>query len=167
MTIAGAWHGAAWTFIIWGAYHGLLLLLYHFAGPVRSQLQSKLSAYKTLRSAYAISSVGLTFLLVAFGWIWFRSPDIFVASQFVGKLCRFAALSREISAHASVGDFEFPMTFIILLLLCLSGPFVVNVTNKVRLSLPFWARAQFATAALVLCYIFAGAESKPFIYFQF
>lgn len=167
MTIAGAWHGAAWTFIIWGAYHGFLLLAYHVLSPLRARVKEFFEASSAGGRFYSFLAGALTFLVVAFGWIWFRSPDVPTALRFIGKLCRLSALSREITAHVGVGDFEFIVTFFTLLAFCVAGPFVVMAADRIRLSLPYWIKVQVATAAIVLCYIFAGTESKPFIYFQF
>jgi D-alanyl-lipoteichoic acid acyltransferase DltB (MBOAT superfamily) len=166
MTIAGAWHGAAWTFIVWGFYHGFLLLAYNVIAPLRRAIQARLDS-DLGRKAYALASTVVTFLLVSFGWIWFRSPDFTTASAFIGKLCRINALYKEILAHVGVGDFEFIITMITLLIACMSGPYVVKAIDKIRLGIPYWMKVQIATTALVLCYIFAGTESKPFIYFQF
>jgi alginate O-acetyltransferase complex protein AlgI len=166
MTIAGAWHGAAWTFIVWGFYHGFLLLVYNVIAPLRKAIQQSLGSGAG-QKAYALVSSVLTFLLVSIGWIWFRSPDFSTAYAFIGKLCRVKALFTEVSAHAAVGDFEFIATMATLLVCCMSGPYVVKAIDKVRLGVPYWIKVQIATSALVLCYIFAGTESKPFIYFQF
>lgn len=167
MIIAGAWHGAAWTFIIWGAYHGLLLLAYHLIAPLRNRVAFFCNRWTSAFVCYRAFSVALTFLLVSFGWIWFRSPDFSTATSFIGRLFRISTLYREITAHVGVGDFEFVVTFLTLLVLCSAGPWLVSVCNRVRVDLPYWVKVQVATTALVLCYIFAGTESKPFIYFQF
>jgi D-alanyl-lipoteichoic acid acyltransferase DltB (MBOAT superfamily) len=53
MTIAGAWHGAGWAFIIWGAYHGLLLLAYHISSPLRTKVST--SAAKSMWSNWLYS----------------------------------------------------------------------------------------------------------------
>jgi alginate O-acetyltransferase complex protein AlgI len=167
MTIAGAWHGAAWTFIIWGAYHGLLLLLYHITKAVRQSFAATIARSAIGNKSYSAICTTLTFLAVSFGWIWFRSPDCQTGVNFVGKLFRFGSLYREVSAHLGVGDFEFIITFATLILCCTLGPWLVRVTDAIRIEVPYWIKVQVATAAMVLCYIFAGAASKPFIYFQF
>ena len=62
MVLGGLWHGAAWTFAIWGAYHGTLLVLEHAFG-------GRLKAPTWLRWF-------VTFQLVVFGWIIFRSQSV-------------------------------------------------------------------------------------------
>jgi alginate O-acetyltransferase complex protein AlgI len=75
--LSGLWHGAAWTFVVWGAYQGLFLSLDRlFWGRVAERLPR-------------FVSVGITFLLLNVGWAFFRSPDIGHALAFLSHL--FAA----------------------------------------------------------------------------
>jgi D-alanyl-lipoteichoic acid acyltransferase DltB (MBOAT superfamily) len=168
MTIAGAWHGAGWAFILWGAYHGLLLLMYHITSPLRKIVS--ISSSKSMWSNWLYKAAGglSTFLLVAYGWIWFRSPDTQTALAFSGKLCQLNTLFLEQSrAIRQDGDFSWFATMFLLLVLCSGGPLAVRIYNSSFQALPRWAKIQAATAIFVICYIMSGAESKPFIYFQF
>src|SRR4051812_1726481 len=70
MLIGGLWHGASWTFVVWGGYHGLLLAAQRAAGPRWSALPTQ------LRQA-------ITFLLVVFGWVLFRSDDFEMAGHWL------------------------------------------------------------------------------------
>jgi alginate O-acetyltransferase complex protein AlgI len=168
MTIAGAWHGAGWAFIIWGAYHGLLLLMFHIAAPLRKAV-SILAAKSTWSELLYKSVAGVsTFVLVAYGWVWFRSPDTQTALAFSNKLCQLNQLyAEQIRLIKQDGDFHWLATITLLLLLCSGGPLAVRIYNSSFQTLPQWAKIQAATAVFVLCYILSGAESKPFIYFQF
>lgn len=65
MLLGGLWHGASWVFVIWGAYHGLLLAFERWRG--------KTSVYEALPRAMR---VGLTFVLVLFSWVLFRCPTL-------------------------------------------------------------------------------------------
>ena len=72
--LSGLWHGAAWTYVIWGAVHAIFLtvrLLYRRFSNV--QLYSGVSTFLTLTS-------------VVFGWIFFRSSDFVTASQYLSKI---------------------------------------------------------------------------------
>ena len=72
--LSGLWHGAAWTFVVWGAYQGLFLSLDRlFWGRVVERLPR-------------FVSVGITFLLLNVGWAFFRSPDIAHALAFLSHL---------------------------------------------------------------------------------
>ena len=65
MLLGGLWHGANWTFMLWGAYHGALLALERMNGK-------RGFGWRLPR----VFQVGLTFVLVMFGWVLFRSPTM-------------------------------------------------------------------------------------------
>lgn len=62
--VSGLWHGANWTFLFWGFYHGLFLIL------------DRLFLLKALRRIPSVCRTALTFVIVIFGWIPFRSPNL-------------------------------------------------------------------------------------------
>ena len=72
--LSGIWHGANWTFILWGAYHGLFLVL------------DRLFWSNIARKLPSIVNVALTFVIVLFGWLLFRSPDATYACQYAGRM---------------------------------------------------------------------------------
>lgn len=70
MLLGGLWHGAAWNFVLWGAYHGLLLALHRL-------FSLKFGTATGERSGGSRAFLGLaTFLLVALGWVLFRATDL-------------------------------------------------------------------------------------------
>ena len=76
MTIAGIWHGAGWTFVIWGLLHGIYLVFYHSWKRLRKSLgmpPDKPNWWKTS------ISVAFTFLAVTIAWVFFRSNNIATA----------------------------------------------------------------------------------------
>jgi alginate O-acetyltransferase complex protein AlgI len=83
MLLAGVWHGAGWNFFLWGALHGSMLLINHFwhhvleSSPTLNRLWGKLP--KTI-------AVAVTFILVAFAWVLFRSPDMTTAAHMYAAL---------------------------------------------------------------------------------
>jgi D-alanyl-lipoteichoic acid acyltransferase DltB (MBOAT superfamily) len=72
MVLGGLWHGAAWTFVLWGAFHGAGLVTEHLLG-------GRLSLPRWLRWL-------VTFHLVVFGWILFRSQSLALAGTFLSRL---------------------------------------------------------------------------------
>jgi D-alanyl-lipoteichoic acid acyltransferase DltB (MBOAT superfamily) len=68
MLLAGLWHGASWTFVLWGAYHAALLSIFHAFAPLR-----RMAEWQGLRSAAAVS---LMFVLSLVGWAIFRSREM-------------------------------------------------------------------------------------------
>ena len=73
MLLGGLWHGANWTFIVWGALHGIYLMLNHawLAAAARS---AALTAFRNSRAGAAFGLI-LTFLAVVAAWVFFRSPS--------------------------------------------------------------------------------------------
>ncbi|TCT07785.1 MBOAT family O-acyltransferase [Aquabacter spiritensis] len=157
--LCGIWHGASWTFVIWGAHHGLFLVL------ERTRFGAALArAPRVLRHAYVM----LVFLS---GWVWFRAPtlpdalDLF--SALVG-LNGFAALSP-----ALVGALQ-PVTIAMMILgwpLAIWGlptPPPGPVPAKLRRLLFAVCDTAVMLAIFVLSVITVGAANySPFLYFQF
>ena len=85
MALGGLWHGAAWTFFIWGVYHGLLLVIHRKVLEFCEGVPS-LEAFLETRLGEAVS-VATTFLLVTLGWVFFR------ADTFQDALSVFAAMA--------------------------------------------------------------------------
>jgi alginate O-acetyltransferase complex protein AlgI len=73
--ICGLWHGANWTFIVWGAYHGLLLISERASG--------KRTIYNALPRPI---QVFITFGLLTVGWVFFRSADLGDACRLLGTM---------------------------------------------------------------------------------
>lgn len=75
--ISGLWHGASWTFVIWGAYHGLFLIL------------DRLFLLKILNKSGKIFAIFFTFIATIIGWVLFRSETIDFAFLYIVKLFEF------------------------------------------------------------------------------
>jgi alginate O-acetyltransferase complex protein AlgI len=75
--ISGLWHGANWTFVAWGAYHGTFLVL------------DKVFYKKLSGKMPALLSIPLNYIVVLVSWVVFRSPDIGFATDYVGKMFSF------------------------------------------------------------------------------
>ncbi|MEO6214028.1 MAG: MBOAT family O-acyltransferase, partial [Vicinamibacterales bacterium] len=72
MLLGGLWHGAAWTFVLWGAYHGVLLVIYRAARRIRT-----FDAWTAGPGALArITSWAVMFHLTCYGWLIFRSRSV-------------------------------------------------------------------------------------------
>ncbi len=77
MLLGGLWHGAAWTFVIWGGLHGVMLCL--------ERLQGKQAPYRRLPRPVRI---GFTFLVVVIGWVFFRAESLGAAWRYLGSMFR-------------------------------------------------------------------------------
>lgn len=144
MTLCGLWHGANYTFILWGGYHGLLLVVYTiFAG------------FWDRCAPWLQRSV--TFLLVLFGLVLFRAPN-FTTAQAI-----FARLIFPYDGAALVGAEA------LICMLILAGFIAHWEPNTFEMSHEW---RPLATAGLCLLFVLSlfliyGRQSSPFLYFQF
>ena len=80
MLLGGLWHGAGWTFIMWGALHGLFLCVNHAWFGLRKKM-----AWAAMPKPLAIA---LTFVAVLVGWVFFRAHDFQAASRMLASMFR-------------------------------------------------------------------------------
>ena len=95
MLLGGLWHGAGWTFVIWGGLHGLYLVL-------RQAWQRAFGAARVYRWLHWWPPL-LTFLAVMLAWIFFRAPDVATAWDISGALvgANGVSLPRGLASHAA------------------------------------------------------------------
>lgn len=160
MLLGGLWHGASWTFIIWGGLHGSYLVLQRLLGGAAQHLRLGLAALRPIKHLLAILAV---FTLTTLGWVFFRAESVGQA---------WAILARILLA----GDFAFarvPLKFEVVkglfLVLVLLAIEIGAELRPVRLSY-VRHRPMRTTGVLVLAWLMALAGSfsgTRFIYFQF
>jgi alginate O-acetyltransferase complex protein AlgI len=154
--VTGLWHGANWTFVAWGGYHGLLLLLERAAGVARGGA-SRPRPWQVV-----------TIVLVMLGWILFRSPSIEHAVGYLGAFFRpGTTLPVDLALAAE------PLALAMLAIGCASALIPASWVTGVRLQEPQLQvnrLARLATAAVLLpaalILVLTGTFS-PFLYFQF
>jgi D-alanyl-lipoteichoic acid acyltransferase DltB (MBOAT superfamily) len=73
MLLGGLWHGAGWTFVIWGGLHGLYLIINHGWHQIRRSLGHDI---KTISRQGRLAAMTLTFMAVVFAWVFFRAQNI-------------------------------------------------------------------------------------------
>lgn len=158
MALGGLWHGASWTFLVWGVLHGIMILA----------AQGLRERFGEPRSHLRLATGGATFVFVVLAWVLFRSPDFSTATVMFGALAEVAAAGGTTSirewapvALAAAICWLAPNTMRIFALVADRG-----APAPVWLWRPNAAWAVLAAAAFVafLAYVPAGA---PFIYFQF
>lgn len=146
MLIGGLWHGANWTFVFWGAYHGLLLVLYRIFS----------SAWDALP---ALVRRAATFMLVVIGWVFFRATDFEMALTMLRKM--FAPASGLGIRDAGI----FAGIMAIAAWWSMIGPNTFEMHAHFR-----WKRryAFIMSIAFGACLaMMASDRNSPFLYFQF
>jgi D-alanyl-lipoteichoic acid acyltransferase DltB (MBOAT superfamily) len=161
--LSGLWHGAAWTFVIWGATHGLLVLAHHLGAPVREQIAGRLLPGRGgLRRAL---QVALTFSLVCATWVFFRAQSIGDAVYVLTHAFRGL---RAAGLQAAFPSGELVVAFAVIGLL--AGYELLEQRIEVRPWLnrqPAWLRwAVYYSTGLTLI-VGAKLTEARFIYFQF
>jgi D-alanyl-lipoteichoic acid acyltransferase DltB (MBOAT superfamily) len=161
MALGGLWHGAQWTFVIWGCYHGVLLMSQRLISPpdglgnIADTLPVlKASAWKPLR-------IFLTFHLICLGWIFFRSESLTMAMRFLGRLFSGPWDWTPALTLAGTG-----------LSACAAGQLAAAFLHARRASGrgfgAVWDAAGLAAMAVGMVFAFIySTESAPFLYFQF
>ena len=156
MLLGGLWHGAAWTFVAWGAFHGAIITLTHYLANL--QIFSRFNRSNTLAVSFVKWAV--TFYLILIGWVFFRATDINSAITIIGNLHTFGSASQ-LGANAwSI----FILTSVWVLLMHVMDYFVIKSADKLeKKNWQFWLLIILGQAICLLI----GEPSNEFIYFQF
>lgn len=164
MTLGGLWHGASWTFVIWGVYHGLLLAGTRFAHERRG-VRGEQPLFEG--RAYRWLAIVVTFHLVCVGWVFFRAPDFATAFAVLSGIAHFRPL-----VTADVAEFGYVTLGVTALgLLAAAALHTLTLIGLGR----GWPGSRAWAAARPFVYAFvavglmllAGRGAKQFIYFQF
>jgi alginate O-acetyltransferase complex protein AlgI len=157
MTLGGLWHGANWTFVFWGALHGTLLVGHRL---FRDQCQRWTLLDRVLRSIPGtMSRMLLTFVCVAFGWVFFRATTLHDALTLLHRLFAWSPGLGEPLRRVGLTD------TLLFMWLCHGVACWVPWKKLWRLPAPVQGFA-YATA-LLLAQVLAPDAGKAFIYFQF
>jgi alginate O-acetyltransferase complex protein AlgI len=157
MLLGGLWHGAAWNFILWGFYHGFILVLHRIASPALSRIDQAIGGY---RRPWAGACWLAMFLMTCYGWLLFRASSL---SQVVNMTAALTDPLQAMDWHA-MGK----VTAIIAPLVLVQ---VIQFrTNRLYfLSPPTTPVYMRVVAYAVMAYLvlFLGGRPQSFVYFQF
>lgn len=156
MLLGGLWHGAAWTFVAWGFFHGVIITATHYL----SSLKMFAGFVATKSRLLTVVKWAITFYLVLVGWVFFRATsldsaiDIIANMHLLGDLPAPGPVAMRVAA-ATVGT---------LILMHLLDWFVIAKGSAFEQKRwIFWPLLIFFQA---LCFV-VGEPSSEFIYFQF
>ncbi len=156
MIIGGLWHGAAWTFVLWGFYQGVLLVGHRLVEPWLNKIRP---THLVERASWKLVRIVATFHLVCVGWLIFRASSV---AQVGGML--HAIIERPaIPASASL----VPVAFAIIPLVIIELVQYLSKDLEVILRTPWYVRSAFYTACFYAFILFGQFEGGQFIYFQF
>lgn len=155
MLLGGLWHGAAWTFVVWGFFHGLIIVATHYLGSIKSLQwfgESKAIAIRLLKWA-------LTFYLVLIGWVFFRAQEFSDATSVLLSMHGLTSVEAGPSAL-----FAFWLTVAALAFMHIIDWIVIRFSNGIEKRI--WLFWPIIFIFQFISFMF-GVPSNAFIYFQF
>ncbi len=162
--VSGFWHGANWTFIIWGALNALFFLPLLLTNNNRKNLDV-VAKGKYLPSLKEAFNMMVTFGLVVLAWIFFRAQNLSHAIDYLGGI-----FSKSLFTVPVFHDSKKALTVLILIIIFLivewmgrEQPYAIAELN-VRLKKPYRYALYYS---IIIVILWAGGQEQQFIYFQF
>ncbi|MDR1897665.1 MAG: MBOAT family protein [Prevotellaceae bacterium] len=159
--VSGFWHGANWTFVVWGAFHALLFLPLLLVGNNRKYIDT-VAANSLLPSVKELFSILITFALVTIGWIIFRAENLQQAFDYISGMCSSSLLSIP---SPLIGK-KAMLFSAVLIAVEWFGRKNRYAIEKIGLGWKWQFRWMMYHAITMLIIMFAG-QGQDFIYFQF
>lgn len=174
MLLGGLWHGANWTFVVWGGLHGFYLWVEKFFKDLKTKTILPVSA--TPDAAVTVANAGftlnktgknfllalLTFFLVNVTWVFFRAADFSTAWNMLGSMFGIGN-----GGNALLTTLAIIKVAVIITLMMLFHWFMRNTTIlSAAYKLPWWIMG-IIWAVILLLLILSQESSSSFIYFQF
>lgn len=155
--VSGLWHGANWTFIIWGAYHALLFAPLLLLGRNRKYtgVVAENTAFPSFRESIQMVT---TFALAAIGWIIFRAENIRQAFDYIGHMFNRSLFSMPVGGKKAL---LFATILMMVEWIGRRNQFALQCLPHNRIVR--WAIYYAVVTAIAL----AGGQQATFIYFQF
>lgn len=163
--LSGLWHGANWTFLVWGTLHGCFYIIEKIVVTIKKKIT--LPYDRTLSSAWGIFSWVVVFNAVCFAWIFFRSANITDAFMIAGRVLSFWDWSPRLSIDLPAQEIVF---FFLLSAIMEFGTIKQISKDPPLIKIPWlsqcfqWGYIYFW---LFIMLIFGNFVSQQFVYFQF
>jgi len=153
MLLGGLWHGAAWTFVVWGALHGIYLVAERM---LKTKIHIKIGPYNGILLAL------LTYTLVNFTWVFFRAREFSIAKNMIASM-----LFMNSDGEKILYAFDIIKVFSLIAILFICHWIMRNTSMKeVSLKIPSWVLG-IAWAIMFFLIAISQGSGEQFIYFQF
>ena len=153
--LSGLWHGANWTFIIWGLIHAFYMIVTYL--KIQAIRKWKIVLPRTRLTD--LLRMAVTFLLVTIAWVFFRAASFHQATGILGTIFSFSALN---SAQFGLNGAETVFSFLLIAGLLLGEYYRPAI--RIRTG---WAVGVSIILLVISCYLFGVFRQVQFIYFQF
>ena len=154
--VSGFWHGANWTFIVWGAFHAFLFLPLILRGKNRKYTDN-VAMNRIMPTFKELLQMSLTFLLAALGWIIFRSDNISQTIQIFSSI--FSTSLFQVPVLSKTFIFVIVMLVVEWINREKEHPFQISIKSKLLRYIIYYA--------IMLTIILFSGNQETFIYFQF
>ncbi len=171
--VSGLWHGANWTFVVWGALHGLFCILSVATGGLRKKMATA-SGLEKIPVFHTAIQVMITFCLVSLAWVFFRAHTISDAVYIVSHLFTGWADSTGrggvTALFGLINAYRFEFMVGAASVIIMEMIHFMQRKGSVREMLkgkPIWERWVLYYCLIAAILLLGGSGSKQFIYFQF
>jgi len=168
--ISGIWHGAAMTFVVWGAIHGIIIVLEKATNTQRKAFFQKIKLDQSKVSGKLVF-MAVTFAIVCFAWIFFRANSIKDSMVIVSKIFSFSSSGKSIASEIGLNAVEFYASFIFIAFM-LAFEWTHKKVNLGKYLaqqhlLTRWTFYVISAIVIIIFGIYGSFRESEFIYFQF
>ncbi len=163
--ISGLWHGAGWNFVIWGALHGLYLVLEIVLSPIGKRMVSSTLLWR-FPKVIRFFKWFVTFHLIMVGWVFFRSSSVDQALRILSYSTNFEYWGYRLNAFIHPEDFQVAIYFTVLLIIVEWLQVHMNLEKRLSefSSLTKWI---LYILLVMIILVFGKFDQANFLYFQF
>jgi alginate O-acetyltransferase complex protein AlgI len=166
--VSGLWHGANWTYVIWGGLNGLFLVC---ESMIKKYVPAFASVFTGGNFFIKFSRTALTFGLICLTWVFFRANSVGDAIYIITHMCSNFRASIAVATSAAMGFDAFSLSVLSVALCILFGVELAqnwfHISTKLN-SLPVYLRLFLYSVFLVFILLFGVFDAEQqFIYFQF
>lgn len=169
--MSGLWHGANWTFIVWGALHGIYVMVEKYFGIGKADEEKLLAKTPSIELSKAKSFIKkltkqwLTFFLVCFAWIFFRADSVADAFTIITS-----------AMHLNFSGLGINITSIDIIYFSVAGIIILEIVQRIMqgneffnlmINQPRWIRLTAYHLLIISILAFGVFNNSQFIYFQF
>lgn len=161
--VSGLWHGAAMTFVIWGAIHGFIIVIEKSLSKIRQRIFTSSPILNYL------VAIPFTFFIVCFAWIFFRANSFGDAGLILKNAINFSHQFDILSLGLDLREIQVLFTTIVIL--CIKDYFDRNdlwIERSMKLSFPLrWSFYIILVLSIIFYGVYGDNSQAEFIYFQF
>ena len=174
--VSGLWHGADWSFVVWGGIHGIYRIMEECLKPAGSKIADKLKI-RTECASWKLLRIAVTFVLVTFAWIFFRASSVAEAFDYIRRI-----VSRPTpwvlfdGGLLNIGLSGLELNILVIGLVMLFAVDMIRIRKNLKIDELLFSQNMyfewgFIILLIVMIFVFGeygyAFDAQQFIYFQF